>query len=88
MKILPCPELGERPLSEFVYGGAVRSAPRADSTDQVWADHVFHRDGAPARREEWWYHRASGTWFLVERDTATDAVSAVRNAPAAGRGSV
>ncbi|HEX4341471.1 MAG TPA: sarcosine oxidase subunit delta [Polyangiaceae bacterium] len=80
MKLFDCPELGERPLSEFVYGGAVRAAPSVDATDDAWAEHVFHRHGAPALRTEWWYHRPSGTWFWVTRDTASDAVAAVRSA--------
>ena len=76
MKLLPCPHLGARPLEEFVYGGADRVAPDPVATgDAQWADYVFHRDGAPGLRREWWYHRPSATWFFLERDTASDAVS-------------
>ncbi|MEO8039418.1 MAG: sarcosine oxidase subunit delta, partial [Betaproteobacteria bacterium] len=28
----------------------------------------------PGVKVEWWYHIASGTWFLAERDTLADRV--------------
>lgn len=44
------------------------------TTDARWADYVYNRDGAPGPRREWWYHLASGTWFIAERDTDTNEV--------------
>ena len=44
------------------------------SSDSQWADYVFNRAGAPAVKREWWYHNASGVWFIAERDTLKDAV--------------
>jgi sarcosine oxidase subunit delta len=35
---------------------------------------VFNRDGVPGIKREWWYHIASGVWFIAERDTVTDRV--------------
>ena len=73
MKLLDCPNIGVRPLQEFVYGGEVRSMPDASTcTDAAWADYVFNRAGEPGVRSEWWYHLASGTWFVAERDTLKD----------------
>jgi len=73
MKLLPCPNLGWRPLEEFAYGGRVQASPDASAcSDGAWADYVFHRDGEPGQRKEWWYHRPSGTWFILERDSASD----------------
>jgi sarcosine oxidase subunit delta len=73
MKLLRCPVNGWRPLSEFVYGGEVRTMPDAsNSTDDAWADYVFNRRGEPGIRREWWYHLASGTWFIAERDNLND----------------
>lgn len=75
MKLLTCPLNGPRPISEFAYGGELRPMPDPDtSTDQAWAEYVFHRSGAAAVKREWWYHIASGTWFIAERDTAADRV--------------
>jgi sarcosine oxidase subunit delta len=79
VKLLSCPELGARPLSEFVYGGAVRLKPAGECTDGEWAAYVFHRDGVPARRLEWWYHRPSSSWFWIDRDTGSDAIFDVRS---------
>lgn len=75
MKQLHCPLNGLRPLQEFTYGGEYREEPDGSHvTDEQWADYVFHRDGGPAIKKEWWYHIASGTWFIAERDNITDRI--------------
>ena len=75
MKIIHCPINGPRPLQEFTFGGEVRPMPEpAAATDEAWADYVFNRAGEPAVKREWWYHIASGTWFIAERDTRTDDI--------------
>jgi sarcosine oxidase subunit delta len=75
MKLLTCPVNGTRPLSEFVFGGEVRVMPDPQaSSDAVWAAYVYHRNGAPGLKKEWWYHAPSGTWFVAERDTLSDQV--------------
>ena len=75
MKILRCPVNGPRPIQEFTYGGAYRPMPDPGRADHAeWADYVFHRDGAPGVKLEWWCHTASGVWFLAERDTAKDEI--------------
>lgn len=75
MKLLRCPINGVRPLQEFSYGGEFR--PQPDETavsDAQWADFVFNRAGEPGLKKEWWYHLASGTWFIAERNTQTDDI--------------
>ena len=73
MKLLRCPINGLRPLQEFSYGGEMRPSPDpAAASDKQWADYVFNRDGEPGVKREWWYHLASGTWFVAERDTQKD----------------
>lgn len=75
MKLLCCPINGLRPVQEFAYGGELRIMPDpATATDEEWADYVFNRTGEPGIRREWWYHIASGTWFIAERDTLKDEV--------------
>ena len=75
MKILVCPLNGPRPISEFVYGGEVRQSPDPDKcSDAEWSDYVFNRSGSPGQKHEWWWHIASGFWFVVLRDTARDVV--------------
>jgi sarcosine oxidase subunit delta len=75
MKLMTCPVNGARPVSEFHYWGEVRDMPDpALATDAAWADYVFNRNGAPGIKREWWYHVASGVWFIAERDTVRDEV--------------
>ena len=75
MKVLTCPINGARPVSEFAYAGEVRPMPDpATCTDDQWADYVFNRSGVPGVKKEWWYHVASGVWFIAERDTVKDEV--------------
>ena len=75
MKLLKCPVNGVRPLQEFVFGGEYRPMPDPDSaSDKEWADFIFNRSGAPGVKPEWWYHIASGVWFMAERDTLKDEI--------------
>ena len=75
MKIMPCPINGPRPIQEFVYGGVVREQPDPqEASDEDWGAYVHHRDGAPGIKREWWYHAASGVWFIAERDTEKDEI--------------
>lgn len=73
MKLLNCPLNGPRPLQEFSFGGEVRPMPNPETiNDLAWANYVFNRNGEPGIKQEWWYHIASGTWFIAERDTVRD----------------
>ncbi len=75
MKLLNCPINGTRPISEFIFGGEYREMPNPDaSSDLEWAAYVHYRDNAPGVKKEWWYHSASGTWFIAKRNTLTDEV--------------
>jgi len=75
MKLIHCPVNGLRPIQEFAFGGEFRPTPDPKSaSDEVWADYVFHRSGAPGVKREWWYHLASGVWFIAERDTLRDKI--------------
>ena len=75
MKLLNCPHIGLRPVSEFSYGGEVTTEPDPIVSDDIdWADYVFNVNGEPCIRREWWHHGPSGIWFILERDTRTDTV--------------
>ena len=75
MKLMHCPINGWRPIQEFSYGGTFRlMPPPPNCTDQQWANYVFNRDGAAGIKKEWWYHLASGVWFIAERNTLTDEI--------------
>lgn len=76
MKLMRCPVNGLRPIQEFTYGGIFRALPDPRvSTDAEWADYVFARSSEPGLKREWWYHLASDTWFIAERETRTDEIS-------------
>ncbi len=75
MKLMTCPVNGARPISEFFYGGELRSMPDPNQvTDEVWASYVFHRNNTPGIKCEWWCHTPSNTWFIAERNTLTDEI--------------
>jgi sarcosine oxidase subunit delta len=74
MKLMNCPVNGTRPISEFVCWGETRPEPPDMCSDEVWADYVFNRNGAPGVKTEWWCHTPSNTWFLAQRDTEADQV--------------
>lgn len=75
MKLMTCPVNGARPTLEFACGGEVRPMPDPNTaSDAEWAGYVFHRNGAPGVKKEWWCHVPSNTWFIAERDTARDDI--------------
>ena len=66
---------GLRPLQEVTFGGEYRPMPDPEKvSDREWAGHVFNRSGEPGIKKEWWYHIASGVWFIAERDTLKDSI--------------
>ena len=69
------PNHGPRPLSDSSSAAEVRLMPDPKKADDaVWADYVFNRCGEPSIQREWWYHSASSTWFIAERDTISDEI--------------
>jgi methylglutamate dehydrogenase subunit B len=86
--LLPCPHCGARPVDEFAYFGEVTRRPEADASLHDLADYVYYRDNVAGPQREWWQHRdGCGEWFVAERDTRTNEVSAVSVPQAARRGS-
>jgi len=75
MKMMTCPLNGPRNISEFVYGGEVLDMPDPNRcSDREWAEYVFYSDNDIRVVREWWYHSASGYWFIAERHTASDEI--------------
>lgn len=75
MKILCCPLNGPRNISEFVYGGQVKTMPDPQSaTDREWAQYVFYEESHIGVVREWWMHAPSSYWFIVERHNQMDEV--------------
>lgn len=75
MKLIPCPLNGLRAITEFAYGGEVKTMPDpANGTDAAWAEYLFMEDNRRGVVREWWFHIPSSYWFIVERDTGTDKI--------------
>lgn len=75
MKLIDCPVIGARPISEFVYGGELRQPPLEEPADRESVGaRVFNRSGAPGVRREWWHHLPTGRCFVLDRDTRDDRV--------------
>ena len=77
MKFIKCPDLGRRPITEFDYGGVLEPEPEnLDIPAGRWA---FEQDSRPMIRLEWWFHRSSNQWFLIERDTETNQTNTINS---------
>ena len=75
MKLINCPLNGPRNASEFHCAGLVRSVSDAIRDGNIaWSDHLFFEDNNAGPVLEWWFHTPSSYWFIVERDTRTDAI--------------
>ncbi len=79
MKTIDCPLLGRRAVSEFTVSGVLAPEP-AELGAHSAARWVYERNSVPGERNEWWFHGPSQLWFVVRRDTASDAILEVRRA--------
>jgi len=79
-----CPFCGERDHSEFSYGGdASVQYPELDAPIQAWHDAVFMRENIRGLQSETWHHVGGcRMWLIIERDTQTHEIHAVRPAHA------
>ena len=77
-----CPFCGERDHSEFTYGGdGSVEYPAPDGTAGEWHEAVFLRENIRGRQLETWHHlHGCRLWLLVERDTLTHEIHAIRPA--------
>ncbi|MBO6716507.1 MAG: sarcosine oxidase subunit delta family protein [Rhizobiaceae bacterium] len=80
---IPCPYCGPRDVGEFTYqGDATVTRPDPASTDQDgWNRYVYDRANPAGKHSEVWQHSGGcRAHLIVERDTLTHAVGAVRYA--------
>lgn len=81
MLILHCPMCGERPYTEYRYGGdADKRRPVLGAADiGAWHDYLFLFDNPKGPHREFWQHvLGCRQWLLVVRDTSTNVVSEVK----------
>ncbi len=89
MLAIHCPLCGERPYTEFRYGGDASKRRPALGTmaPEAWHDYLFLFDNPKGPHREFWQHdQGCRQWLLVVRDTATNAVGEVILARNAGAG--
>lgn len=77
---IPCPFCGLRDHDEFTQeGDASVVYPPEDAPPQDWLDAVHLRNNPRGPHRELWRHvHGCGAWLVVERDTVTHAIGAVR----------
>ena len=83
MFLIPCPFCGERPHTDFVYGGDANvPRPSLDLQDPaIDAAAVYQRPNPCGPHREYWHHRnGCRQWLCVERDTATHAITSAISA--------
>lgn len=77
--MIPCPNCGARPFTEFWWGGELSPPAVADETD-VEADfaRVWLRVNAAGEQEERWFHFAGcRRWLTIRRDTRTNVIHGI-----------
>jgi heterotetrameric sarcosine oxidase delta subunit len=73
---LTCPTCGERPVTEFGFGGELPHVPDSltDAAERN-LDYVWMLDNVAEVTTERWFHAAGcRRWVTVRRDTRTDQV--------------
>lgn len=80
--LIDCPHCGRRPREEFsVRGDASVTRPDPEAGAEAWHDYLHLRTNPRGRHAEHWRHSGGcRRWLVVERDTITHAVLAVRDA--------
>jgi len=74
MQIFSCPFCGERPETEFHFGGDLGNL-RPEGFTAVspaqWASYLYERNNIKGAAQEIWLHTPCGELFAMERDTLT-----------------
>jgi heterotetrameric sarcosine oxidase delta subunit len=69
--LVACPTCGERPFTEFTFGGELREVTSSDPASDF--ARVYLRDNVAGVQEERWFHiMGCRRWVTLVRDTVTD----------------
>lgn len=72
---LDCPNCGERPLEEFLYGEILGVPDSLKDPDARDLDRAFMHDNVEGPVTERWFHAfGCRRWMTTRRDTRTDEV--------------
>jgi sarcosine oxidase subunit delta len=73
--LVPCPFCGERPYTEFAFGGELRATTSPDAEADF--ARLYLRENVAGVQEERWFHAfGCRRWLTVRRDTTTNAIEA------------
>jgi methylglutamate dehydrogenase subunit B len=68
---VPCPFCGERPFTEFSFGGELRDVSSPDPASDFARVYLHENAGGP-QRERWFHAAGCRRWVPVTRDTTTN----------------
>lgn len=69
--LVTCPSCGERPYTEFAFGGEVRDVSSPDVTSDF--ARVYLRENTAGVQEERWFHLLGcRRWVTLRRDTTSN----------------
>jgi heterotetrameric sarcosine oxidase delta subunit len=69
--LVRCPTCGERPFTEFTFGGELREVSSPDTASDF--ARVYLRENAAGPQDERWFHQLGcRRWVTLRRDTATN----------------
>lgn len=71
--LIPCPNCGERPYTEFTFGGELRPVHALDP-EADFARVYLHENIADVQDERWFHLLGCRRWLDLRRDTATNRV--------------
>lgn len=73
---ITCPNCGERPVTEYRFGGEIPAVPeRITDPDARNLDYVWMQSNLAGVTTERWFHAAGcRRWLTLRRDTRTDRV--------------
>jgi sarcosine oxidase subunit delta len=81
--LINCPNCGDRPFTEFWFGGELTTHPPAPGTPTNPAAEVariWYRQNVAGMQTERWYHAAGcRRWLTAHRDTSTNLVHGIDN---------
>lgn len=80
MLVIVCPHCGARNSNEFSFSGELHPRPEPDVDPVSWRRYLYMRRNVAGWQEEQWFHVSGCRRFLiVERDTTTNEIRAVRD---------
>ena len=75
--IIPCPQCGPRPYTEFWCSGELPDGGHSADPGDLEADYArvwLRRNVAGEQRERWYHHAGCRRWCSLTRNTLTNAI--------------